>query len=92
MPDEQENVKEAVPVAAAPQPTRFIGAEIHIISDPVTGAVSVNAPGNMIVALGLLEVAKDVLRDNHERGVREMEKKRILPASALDLKGLPRPA
>jgi hypothetical protein len=45
---------------------QLIAGEVHILVDQTTGAISVNAPANMVVALGLIEMAKIILADNHK--------------------------
>ena len=51
-PDTQEKAEEQKPAG------QFIGGEVVIKADSVTGALSVNAPTNHIIALGLLEAGK----------------------------------
>ncbi len=74
-----EQVKEAEVVtsvkeeAAAPAQA-FLGGEIHIVSDPKTGQIGVNAPVNIVVALGLIEVAKSIIIANNERNVADAQK------------------
>lgn len=53
-----------------------LGGEIHIVADARTGAISVNAPENMVVALGLIEVAKQILNDEHKK---RMQKAALSP-------------
>lgn len=100
----ETEVKEAEVVAAAPESAvvpevaeipakagNFIGAEIHIISDARTGAVSVNAPPNMIVAFGLIEVAKSILiEDRNAKIAKAMAQPKIIPAGAGDIAALMR--
>lgn len=48
--------------AAEPQEVgAFVGGEIHIIADAKTGAINVNSPKNIIIALGILETAKEIM-------------------------------
>lgn len=77
---ETPEIVDAAPADAQPV-GRFIGAEIHIVSDAVTGAIRVNAPPNSIVALGLMEVAKDILLDNQKEAAKKAPP-RIIPAGA----------
>jgi len=44
-----------------PEQAKFIGGEVTISADPVTGAISVSHPTNVIIALGLLEVGKAIM-------------------------------
>lgn len=41
--------------------TRFLGGTIQIHADAQTGGIAVNAPENLVIALGLLETAKAIL-------------------------------
>lgn len=83
----QVPVPEKTEEAAVPQQLRLIGGEIHIRADARTGAISVNAPPNMIVALGLMEVAKAILIQKQQEQLREIEamRKRIARPGDVDL-------
>lgn len=39
----------------------FLSGEVHIVADAQTGNLSVKAPQNFIITLGLLEIAKVIL-------------------------------
>jgi hypothetical protein len=79
-----------VPETETPGPLRLIGGEIHIKADARTGGISVNAPPNMIVALGLLEVGKAILIKKQQEQMVEIEKmrSRIVAPGAADLSAL----
>ena len=82
---------------AAPAP-KYAGGEIHIIADGNTGAMSVTAPPDLIIALGILEVAKAFLVDNMKQKVAQAQRDAaalvarpaIVPASSGQLKDLDR--
>lgn len=76
---------EAPTKAEAPQ---FVGGEIHIIANPVDGSIRVNAPANLIEAFGLLEMAKVILLDSHNK--KQSNKPQIVPANQGDLENLTR--
>lgn len=66
---------------AAPQPV--IAGEVHIVTDPATGAISVNAPLNVVAALGLIEVAKAIIMENHRQNLQKQAvSPRIVKAGA----------
>lgn len=78
MEDENQPKEKEV---AAPQPV--IAGEIHIVTDPATGAISVNAPLNVVAALGLIEVAKAIIMENHRQNLqRQAPSPRIVKAGA----------
>ena len=58
----------------------YIGGEITIITDARTGAMSVNAPGNLMIALGMLEVAKAILIERQQKAVAKMQEAKLGPA------------
>jgi len=82
-------------IAKAP---KYAGGEIHIVADGNTGAMSVTAPPDLIIALGILEVAKAFLVDNMKQKVAQAQRDAaalvarpaIVPASSGQLKDLDR--
>lgn len=68
-----------------------VGGEIHIFADKATGEVRVNAPQNLLVALGILETAKAVLIQQHMDAQRRAAMRQsILRAGPADVPGLVR--
>lgn len=91
MSSNEEAVKEEV--SAAPEPIQTLGGEIHIVADGKTGAVSVQAPPNLAIALGLIELAKVVLVQQHLESMRAQQARRppaIIPAGMDVIKNLKR--
>lgn len=87
-----EPAAETVPVEAGGQPKRkFIGGTITIVADPNTGALSVDAPDNLVIALGLLEMGKAILIQRQVDNMKAQPKAspRIVPAGMDALKNLP---
>lgn len=68
--------------------TQYIGGELHIVADAKTGQIGVNAPPNIIVALGLLELAKVIIVDKQKEAMRAQPT--IVPAHPNDLNVLNR--
>lgn len=54
-------IKPEISEEVIPEQGAFIGGEIHIIADAKTGAINVNSPKNIIIALGILETAKEII-------------------------------
>lgn len=54
----------------APQ-GKFLSGELHVIANADTGAISVSAPFNDIIALGLLEMARIAITDRHHEQMRK---------------------
>jgi hypothetical protein len=88
--------EKVVPVAgeAAPKDevaVPFIGGEVHIIADAKTGGIQVSAPPNLIIALGLLESAKEILLANmraQNAAAMRAQRPAIVPAGAGSLRAL----
>ncbi len=73
--------------------TPFIGGEVHIIADGNTGAVSIQAPEKIIIALGILEAGKAILIDSmNKQAARASEamlsRPAIIPATGAQLTDL----
>lgn len=96
--DEQEggpcqlsgDVREAKPEAA--RPGRFIGGEVRIIADSLTGAMNVIAPENLLVALGIIESAKAMLIKRQQDAIEKANKPAIIAPTAADLGMLRKPS
>ena len=89
MADEKDEVP-VVEEAAAPSDP-FIGGEVHIIADPKTGQMSIKAPQNLVVALGILETAKVMIIDDMKQKAQRMAiapRPAIIPANGAQLKDL----
>ena len=76
----------------AEEQVAILSGEIHIIATP-DGRMSISAPGNTVLALGLIEVAKaDIIR-RHQANMQELALKQratgILKVDGSALKGLP---
>lgn len=67
---EESQVAPTVSEESAPQ-GNFLGGEIHIVADPVTGGISVNAPPNLVIAFGLMEMAKVLLAQRQQEAMRK---------------------
>lgn len=88
----QETEKAEEQEQAAPQ---MIGGEIHIVADARTGSISVSSPQNFVAAMGLLEVAKVIMTQQHLENVKAQERRRppaIIPAGMDAIKNLRRPS
>ena len=74
----------------------YIGGEIRISADPRNGAISVNAPQNIIIALGLLEVAKSILIQKQQEAIKKVQDAQLTPgilrATPQDINKLSRPS
>lgn len=70
----------------------YIGGELTITADPRTGGMSVSAPENMVVAMGLLEMAKVILVDRQRRQQALQDRPAIARPGAADLARLARPS
>ena len=81
-----EKKEEIEAEAKVPQ---YIQGEIHIEADGATGGISVDAPQNLIIALGLLETAKVILVQRQQQAMRAAEQPRILRGDVSILKGGP---
>lgn len=46
---------------AAEEKPQMLGGEIRIVADKATGVINISAPGNMIIALGMIEIGKAIL-------------------------------
>lgn len=86
----EEEVTE-VPVNTGSQ---LIGGEVHILADGKTGGINVKAPQNLAVALGLIELAKVVLVQQHLDLMRAADqvKPAIVRAQPDDVRKLVRPS
>lgn len=58
---------------------KFIAGEIKIVVDGRTGAISVNHPQNIIVALGILETAKAMIIEKQQKLVAQMQEAVLNP-------------
>lgn len=58
--------------------TKFSGGEIHIVADGNTGAMNVQAPQDLIVALGMLETAKMIIIRNMQDNVAKAQREQAL--------------
>lgn len=61
----------------------FVGGEIHIIADPKTGSIMVNAPKNLLIAFGMLEVAKAILTEQQKAQMKKEPAIKVVGANAL---------
>lgn len=66
----------------------FVGGEVRIVADGKTGGISVQAPENMVVALGLLELAKVILVEKKKEDMKTAPV--VKPATAAELAALTR--
>lgn len=92
---ENGNVTEPQDAPAQDGVQQLIGGEIHIIADAKTGSISVNSPQNFVAALGLLEVAKVIMTQQHLENVKANDRRRppaIIPAGMDAIKNLRRPS
>lgn len=81
-----EKTTDAVEVRSNGQ---FIGCEIRISADPNSGGIMVNSThSNIIVTLGLLEVAKEILLEQQRAAMKSAPA--IKSASMSDLKSFGR--
>ena len=90
-PVKEEAAVELDPAAGEPAHTKFAGGEIHIVADGNTGAMNIQAPPDLIVALGILEVAKVMIISNMQQKVaasRIAPRPAIIPANGAQLKDL----
>lgn len=75
---------------------KYIGGKIEIVADGVTGGMSVSHPENIIVALGILEVAKAMIIEKQQKLVAKMQEAalapRIMRAGPQDIPKLVRPS
>jgi len=71
---------------------QFVGGEVRILADAGTGAISVSAPQNLLVALGMLEMAKVVMVAQHQEAVRAAERPAIVRPGSADLAKVARPS
>ena len=70
-----------------------VGGEIHIIADARTGEVKVRAPQNLLVALGILDIARVVLvQQHHEAQRRASQRAELVRATSADLGRIQRPS
>ena len=89
---ELDPVKEEEVVAGPADP--FIGGEVHILADPKTGRMSIKAPQNLVVALGILETAKVMIIDDMKaksaaaQAAAIAPRPTIIPANGAQLKDL----
>ena len=75
----------------APMP--FVGGEVVIQADPQTGAINVKAPGNNIIAMGLIEAGKMILMHRAMKSMDAQQKPpTIVPGSIDMMKKLQRPS
>lgn len=65
---------------------KFIGGKILIVADAQTGGIHVDAPANLLVAMGMLEIAKCVLVQRQAADMKD--EPTIKVATADDLKAL----
>jgi hypothetical protein len=88
------NANESAPeVGVKPEVAdQFIGGEIHIIADAKTGAISINSPKNLIIALGILETAKVIMIKKQQDAMTAATRPSILRASPADVPKLVRPS
>lgn len=70
-----------------PEPAEIISGEIHLVIDAKTGAMKFSGPANKIVAYGMLELAKEIIRT---QSARPAQPPAILKAGADTLKMLDR--
>lgn len=90
---EQGTISEPEVIEEAPAVNgQYIGGEVHIIADPKTGAMSINAPQNLIIALGLIEAAKAIIIQKQQEVVNKSRPPMILKPSAMDVNKLVRPS
>lgn len=82
-----EEVKEEAPERAS----QLVGGEIHIVADAHTGAIKVQSPPNLVVALGLLETAKAIMIQQHHENMKAAARPTIVRATASDIPKLVRP-
>lgn len=79
----------AAPVEEKEEVNQFVGGEIHIVADGKSGGISVSAPPNMVVAFGLLEVAKAILMEKQRENA-AAKAPVVRPATMADVKALDR--
>jgi hypothetical protein len=65
---------------------KFIGGKILIVADSETGGIHVDAPANLLVAMGMLEIAKCVLVQRQQGEMKD--EPTIKVATPGDLKAL----
>lgn len=75
----------------------FVGGEVHIISNAKDGSMQVSAPQNLVLALGLIEVAKAILIQKQQQTMRATQEEAlrrpaIVRAGPQDVSKLARPS
>lgn len=83
--DEKVREAEAAQGSDQAQATKFIGGEVRILANPNTGEIMVNAPPNIMVAFGLLEMAKLILTEKHREAMQSRPRPAILTAKPGDI-------
>jgi hypothetical protein len=77
------DAKEAAPQDKVMMP--MFGGEIRIVADAKTGSIMVNAPPNLLLALGMLDAAKFILVQKQQEDLAARNAPKIKPATPEDL-------
>lgn len=72
--------------AAAEQPPGIVPIELTILFDQSKGVIAVSAPEDKVLALGLLECAKDII---NKREPKQTQKPRIIPGRMISRRPVP---
>lgn len=89
---DEKRAVEPEQVSESARPGRFIGGEVLIYADSVTGAMNVRAPENLLVALGIIESAKAILIKRQQDAIEKASKPAIIAPTAADLGMLRKPS
>lgn len=68
------------PETAVKAASNYIGGTIKIVADAKTGAISVEHPQNVIIALGIIETAKSIIVQKQQEAVAKMQEAMLKPS------------